>query len=308
MPRDPSFQPVLADGDLRLVPVPPHDGDELRFGIEVGGQQSGHVTLLAGPGPSLRRLCWQVAPELSDGEIGARSLRLLIAHAFDNLGVYRVEALVPAHDRDDLRAAARAGMRKEGVVRGAVSDEEARHDAVLLGRLADDPAPDTRAAFTAWLNSSLPTKRAIAQALIRDDQGRVLVCELVYKKPWDLPGGVVDPFESPADAVLRELHEELDVTAQIRSLAAVSWLPAWRGWDDAVLFVFDVHVPAGQLDRARLQPHEIRAVHWVDDEQLAQHVADYTTRVVRRAQAALDAGAGTVYLEDGEPVGWADPA
>ncbi|RNI25536.1 NUDIX hydrolase [Flexivirga caeni] len=188
-------------------------------------------------------------------------------------------------------------MRVEGVLRGYRDGV----DAVVLGRLSTDPGPGTRDAFTAWLNSSLPTKRAIAQALVRDESGRVLLCELVYKQPWDLPGGVVDPAESPAHAVIRELREELGVTARIRSLAAVSWLPAWRGWDDATLFVFDVTVPAEQLGAIRLQPREIRAVHWCDTTDLAAHAADYTVRVAEQTIAALDAGAVPVYLEDGRP-------
>jgi 8-oxo-dGTP diphosphatase len=51
-------------------------------------------------------------------------------------------------------------------------------------------------------------------ALVRD--GRVL---LVHRHParlhapdcWDLPGGHVEPGEDPADAVVRECREELDV-------------------------------------------------------------------------------------------------
>ena len=33
---------------------------------------------------------------------------------------------------------------------------------------------------------------AMGRAIVRDAEGRILVCELVYKRFWDLPGGVVD--------------------------------------------------------------------------------------------------------------------
>ena len=81
-------------------------------------------------------------------------------------------------------------------------------------------------------------------------------------------------------------------------------MPAWRGWDDATLFVFDVSVPAQQLSVIQLEPREIRAVHWCDATELAGHAADYTVRVARAAQSALDAGSGPVYLEDGRPPAW----
>ena len=63
--------------------------------------------------------------------------------------------------------------------------------------------------FRALLNSFLPRKRAISQLLVRDHDGRVLICRLTYKNDWDLPGGVVEVGESPRLAAAREIEEEL---------------------------------------------------------------------------------------------------
>ena len=235
-------------------------------------------------------LTWNFLEDV-DERLAVRGLDAMIEYAFGELGVHRVQGRLPADAKHDLRIAARAGLRKEGVVRGGGVEQA---DLVQFARVATDPPLADRSTFTAVLNSSLPTKRCIAQAIVRDDEGRILLCELVYKRFWDLPGGVVDPHESPATAVVRELREELDVEATVRGLAAVSWLPPWRGWDDATLFVFDV-----ELDRPphSLQPREIKAVHWVDPADLGEHVAEYTVRVIEQALAA-DV---PVYLEDGRP-------
>lgn len=314
MTQAPHHAPILGDGrELRRLMssiAPPlerdvpgwvrDDGVNV-FAIEDQDERVGLVALrLPEHRDGAGQLAWQLRPESRGRGLAAAALRAVIEHGFTDLGLRRVETHVARTNRPALRSASLAGLRIEGVLR------EFREgvDALLLARLVDDPAPGSRDAFTAWLNSSLPTKRTIAQALIRDDAGRLLVCELVYKKPWDLPGGVVDPLESPAAAVVRELGEELGVTAQVRSLAAVSWLPAWRGWDDATLFVFDVSVPAEQLSAIQLERRELRAVHWCDDTELAEHAAEYTVRVARQAVGALDAGAGTVYLEDGRPPVW----
>ncbi|MFC6704980.1 NUDIX hydrolase [Flexivirga alba] len=311
MTQAPHHAPILGDGrELRrlMSDAPPQlerdvpawvrdDGVHV-FAVDDGAERAGLVALrLPEHRDGAGQLAWQLRPESRGRGLAAGALRAVVEHGFTDLGLRRVEAYVARTNRPALRSAALAGLRTEGVLR------EFREgvDAVLLGRLAGDPAPGSRDAFTAWLNSSLPTKRTIAQALVRDELGRLLVCELVYKKPWDLPGGVVDPLESPAAAVVRELREELGVTAKVRSLAAVSWLPAWRGWDDATLFVFDVSVPAEQLNAIQLEPREIRAVHWCDDTELAEHAAEYTVRVAQQAVAALDAGSGPVYLEDGRP-------
>ena len=63
----------------------------------------------------------------------------------------------------------------------------------------------------AILNARLPKKRNIAQGMLRNAAGEVLLCELSYKLEWDLPGGVVDPGEPPAVTVVREIHEELGI-------------------------------------------------------------------------------------------------
>ncbi|WP_228387003.1 NUDIX domain-containing protein [Ornithinicoccus halotolerans] len=219
-------------------------------------------------------------------------------------GVHRVEAEVPV-DRPELRRALqRAGMRPEGISRGRGSGDGhgGSRDVTRLARLADDPPPGTRAAFLGVLNAALPTKRLIAQGLVRDEAGAVLLCELVYKTEWDLPGGVVDPRESPAHTVLREIEEELAVRLPPESarLAAINWLPPYRQWDDALLCVYDLGVVPDIAERAVLEPAELRALHWRPPEELDGHVAPYVARHVRAVLAA-DPAAGPLYLEDGLP-------
>lgn len=154
-----------------------------------------------------------------------------------------------------------------------------------------------RLAFIQVLNDRLPKKRLIAQGVLRDEDGRVALCELTYKKDWDLPGGIVDPGESPAHCVVREVHEELGLDVTIRGMLAVNWLPPYRGWDDALLCLFDLGtVPASFLDDAVLQPREIRAVHWADAATVAERVAGYTARMI--AAVTADDHDGTAYLEN----------
>jgi len=49
--------------------------------------------------------------------------------------------------------------------------------------------------------------------LLRNDEGQILLVEPTYKNHWELSGGVVDADESPYDAAVRELKEELDAWA-----------------------------------------------------------------------------------------------
>ena len=138
-----------------------------------------------------------------------------------------------------------------------------------------------RLAFNKVLNARLPTKRIIAQGLLRTDGDRVLLCELTYKQAWDLPGGVVDPGESPAECVAREIAEELGIEVSVGGLLAVNWLPPYRGWDDALLCLFDLgRVPEALVQEMTFEPREIRSVHWADPETITANVAPYTAQMI----------------------------
>lgn len=150
-----------------------------------------------------------------------------------------------------------------------------------------------------WLNDRLPKTRVIGQGLIRDDAGRVLLCELTYKQLWDLPGGVVERAESPREGCLREVREELGALLQAERLLAINWLPPWSGWDDAVVFLFDLGRHAACLaDTFRLEPHEIRDVHWCTPQEVADRAAAATGRLLTRVLGGGDPS-DVLYLHDG---------
>ncbi|WP_344711817.1 NUDIX hydrolase [Aeromicrobium flavum] len=259
---DPAALPVLRDDDLVLEPTSGTD-DLDGFAVIQGGERIGTVALQHGPGQAGRRL-GSLRWSFSSGPgpmVTSRALRLAVEYAFETLGWTRVEARVPTIDTHGMRAASIAGLRREGVARGADGDV----DQVMLARIVDDPPATSRDGFVAILNAGLPRKRVIGQGVLRDRDGRVLLCELTYKRQWDLPGGVVEVNESPATGLVRELEEELGLTVEIDGLVTMNWLPPWSRWDDACLFVFDLGVvDADLVDQMVLQRSEIAAVHWCD--------------------------------------------
>ena len=256
--------PTLRDDDLVLEPTSGSD-DLVGFAVVYAGERIGTVALQRAPGKAGRELGsmrWNFAPGPGTS-VASRALRLAVGHAFGALGWTRVEARVAADDAVGLRAASIAGLRREGIARSPGD----RPDQVMLGRIVDDPPAFSREGFVSILNAGLPRKRVIGQGLLRDRDGRVLLCELTYKREWDLPGGVVEVGESPALGLVRELEEELGLTVSIEGLVTMNWLPPWSQWDDACLFVFDLGVvDADLVDAMVLQRSEIAAVHWCDLE------------------------------------------
>jgi RimJ/RimL family protein N-acetyltransferase/8-oxo-dGTP pyrophosphatase MutT (NUDIX family) len=271
------------------------------FVVEWQGAPVGSVDLRR-RSPGVGVLSWLTYAPYRGRGFASRAVRLLVDWAFSDLALRRVEAEVSPLNRASLHTALRAGLRREGLLRGNTTLGGEVHDTVVLGRLVDDPAPGTREGFTAMLDSVLPTKRVIGQGLIRDPAGAVLLCEPVYKRDWDLPGGVVDPGEPPRDCVAREIREELALEVSVGRLLATNWLAPWLGWGDAVLFVYEVAMPpAAALARIRLLQREIRAVHWVGPHELSGRVAPYNERMLSSLAAAVDAPL-TLELADGRPV------
>src|SRR4051794_30066354 len=80
--------------------------------------------------------------------------------------------------------------------------------------------------------------RVAAGVLFHDDQGRILMVKPTYKDGWDIPGGYVEPDETPAQAAERELAEELNLHRPPGRLLVVDWAPH-PAEGDKLLFVFD---------------------------------------------------------------------
>lgn len=144
----------------------------------------------------------------------------------------------------------------------------------------------------------MATPRVSAGALFVDEHDRVLLVEPTYKSYWDVPGGYVEPGESPLDACVREVREEMSIAPPIGRLLVVDWAPADRE-GDKILFIFDGGIlDAEQLAAIRLQPAELRSYAFHD---LATAHAVLIPRLARRLVAALDARRAGLprYLEHG---------
>jgi RimJ/RimL family protein N-acetyltransferase/8-oxo-dGTP pyrophosphatase MutT (NUDIX family) len=275
------------------------------FVIEHDGQAVGNVEVTP-EGAAVGTLSWTVYAGRRGRGFATRAVRMLADYALTEtgrggLGLSRVEARVDPGNQASLRVATRSGLRREGVQRVArgMGDRVDATEYVVLARLATDPPLSDPEGFRALLNSFLPRKRAISQMLIRDPDGRVLLCQLTYKHDWDLPGGVVEVGESPRLAVGREVAEELGLTVEPGRLLLTDWLPAWSGWDDAVCLVFDggAHDPS-VAEQVVAEAREIRGVAWAGPDQVRAQCADFTAR---RVEAALRAAATGIpaYTESG---------
>lgn len=90
-------------------------------------------------------------------------------------------------------------------------------------------------------------------AVVRDEAERVLFIRRADDGRWGLPAGAVDPGESPADAIVREVREETGLVVRVARVAGVFGGRGYRhrypNGDEAewVVAVFECDVVAGEL-------------------------------------------------------------
>jgi ADP-ribose pyrophosphatase YjhB (NUDIX family) len=147
-----------------------------------------------------------------------------------------------------------------------------------------------------------PTRAAVAAgALFTDANGRIMLVHPTYKDYWDIPGGYVEPGETPYQACVREVAEELGIWPKIGALLAVDWAPG-LGDGDKILFIFD----GGQLTDAnhaaiQLQREELSEYAYLGLDAVADRTIPRLHRRLIQAHQSRLAG-GPIYLEHGQPV------
>lgn len=142
--------------------------------------------------------------------------------------------------------------------------------------------------------------RMAAGALFFDADGRVLMVEPTYKGYWDIPGGYVEVGESPLQAAVREVEEELGITPPLVRLLAVDWAPS-DAEGDKVLYLFD----GGQLTPESLagvvlQPDELKNFAFLTPDEIAERTIPRLARRILAAVEARSSGAAPIYLEHGQ--------
>lgn len=159
--------------------------------------------------------------------------------------------------------------------------------------------PQAWNAYLAEGNARQARKRVSADVILRDVHGRILLVDPTYKPDWDLPGGMAEANEPPADALRRELREELGLGIQVGDLLCVDWVSPHGPWDDLLNFIFD----GGTLNDSstkdlQLIDHELRAFEFCDEGQAKERLRPYVWRRVSAALEALETGRAR-YLQDG---------
>ena len=107
---------------------------------------------------------------------------------------------------------------------------------------------------------------------------------------WSLPAGIVEPFEQPAAAILRELLEETRITADVERLALLRTDPdvVYPNGDRCqfVAMCFRCRYVSGE---AQVGDEESTEVAWFPADDLPDELTDIQVRRIRCALEDRDA-------------------
>ncbi|MFN2277939.1 MAG: NUDIX domain-containing protein [Candidatus Promineifilaceae bacterium] len=149
--------------------------------------------------------------------------------------------------------------------------------------------------------ATLPTKRISAGMLMFDEQGDLLVVEPTYKDTWEIPGGVVELNESPRQAVIREVAEELGLDCEPKRLLGVDHTAASETRTESVHFIFlGPPLTKKRLDAIRLKRDELHSYRLLPPEEATKLLNKKLRRRVRRCLKVVDKKR-TIYMEEQKP-------
>lgn len=143
---------------------------------------------------------------------------------------------------------------------------------------------------------------ATAAAVFRDDAERFLLLKTWYRDSLVLPGGLLEPGDSPRRAAAREVREEIGLDVPIGRLLVVDYRSPSVDAPACLHFIFDGgRLGPQQRESIVLQPDEIVEARWVSSAEMGKLVSPGSSaRRVLQAVAALADGS-TRYVEDGRP-------
>ena len=137
-------------------------------------------------------------------------------------------------------------------------------------------------------HASLATKRSAAGVLLFNRANELLLVQPTDKKVWTLVGGVIDAFESPQQAAMREIKEEigLDINQLALRLIDYCYRPIEQNESYQFIFSGDILTEA-QIAAIKLPPEELKAFIFVKVEEIENYISNHGFERIRKALEAL---------------------
>lgn len=101
-------------------------------------------------------------------------------------------------------------------------------------------------------------------AVIRDDEGRILFVKNAHRGDWGLVGGMLDPGETPAEGVKREVKEETGLEVEPKEILGVFGGEKYRrtyengARMESLTIVFRCEIIGGEIHKQKGEVSELK--------------------------------------------------
>ncbi|HEV7951899.1 MAG TPA: NUDIX hydrolase [Candidatus Saccharimonadales bacterium] len=129
-----------------------------------------------------------------------------------------------------------------------------------------------------WLHG-MHARPSSAVIILEDDQRKALIVKANYKTHWTFPGGMIDAGETPKQAAIREISEEVGLTIDADNVQ-FGWMAARHSEiADTYQFIFKARLQDGQANEIILQASEIDEWRLVSKDEVLSNNLHYAKTV-----------------------------
>jgi len=133
-----------------------------------------------------------------------------------------------------------------------------------------------------WIQ--LATKRISSSGvMLEDSDGKLLVVKATYKPYWTVPGGLVDDRETPKQAAVREVFEEIGVRINERDMVFILVADRMSSQLQTYQFLFKAKLSNDMKAHIILQDSEIEDCALVSKAQVELGDRNYAKAVMQWA-------------------------
>jgi 8-oxo-dGTP diphosphatase len=148
---------------------------------------------------------------------------------------------------------------------------------------------------------NLPKKRMGVGCLFFNDKNELMILKPAYKDHWSIPGGVIDENESPREACVREIGEEICFDLRTPVFICLDYISD-KGKGESLQFIFYGGIlNQKEVDDIKISKQEITEYKFLKVEKALLLLGD---RLVKRIPKCFEAikNNSSVYLENGQYV------
>jgi 8-oxo-dGTP diphosphatase len=243
------------------------------YHLAITGQEDGKEMLIGCIGlrldlkPRVGNLGYWIGRRFWRLGVASEAAARLARWALANLDIDHLEASVAVDNPASTAVLRRAGFRETGTGESNFLARGGKHPVTLFEATRDDlfdaPILET---------STDPARKLVlvAACALIDTDGRILLTRRPEGKAmaglWEFPGGKLEPGESPEEAVIRELQEELGIDIASNCLAAFAFASHQYAKFNLLMPLFLCRRWTG-----RPQGREGQTLAWVRPDKLADY-------------------------------------